>query len=188
MRYVNITYFVHGTTTDNERRIASGWNNCELSDAGKDQSIKLKEQTKDRKFDFIFCSDLKRAVDSAIITFGNKVPIIKDERLREINYGDLTKYDSRVVESLMLKHIEIPFPNGESYKDVEERIRNFLADLLKKYNYKRVAIVGHRATQLSLEVIINKKTWERTMKEDWRLKNPKEWKPGWDYRVKDSTL
>jgi broad specificity phosphatase PhoE len=184
MRYVDITYFVHGTTNDNERGIASGWDNAELSDAGKDQSIKLKEQIK-KKFNFVFTSDLKRAIDSAIITFGDSVKIIHDERLREINYGALTKMDSRVVESLMLKHIDKPFPNGESYKDVEERMRSFLSELLEKYNRKKVAVIAHRATQLALEVIINKKTWEQAMKEDWRLKKPKEWKPGWDYRIKD---
>jgi broad specificity phosphatase PhoE len=184
MRYVNITYFVHGTTTDNEREVASGWSQSELSDLGKDQSIKLKEMIKDRKFDVVFCSDLKRAVDSTILTFEGNVPIIKDARLREVNYGDMTKFDSRVVDALILKHINEPFPNGESYKDVERRIRSFLDNLLKKYNRKRVAIVAHRAPQLALEVIINKKTWENAVKDDWRLKNPKEWKPGWDYKLK----
>jgi broad specificity phosphatase PhoE len=184
MRYVNITYFVHGTTTDNERGVASGWSQSELSDLGKDQSIKLKEMIKDRKFDVAFCSDLKRAVDSTILTFEDNVPIIKDARLREVNYGDMTKFDSRVVDALILKHINGPFPNGESYKDVERRIRSFLDDLLKNYNRKRVAIVAHRAPQLALEVIINKKTWENAVKDDWRLKNPKEWKPGWDYKLK----
>jgi len=184
MRYVNITYFVHGTTTDNEREVASGWSQSELSDLGKDQSIKLKEMIKDRKFDVVFCSDLKRAVDSTILTFEGNVPIIKDARLREVNYGDMTKFDSRVVDALILKHINEPFPNGESYKDVERRIRSFLDDLLKNYNRKRVAIVAHRAPQLALEVIINKKTWENAVKDDWRLKNPKEWKPGWDYKLK----
>jgi broad specificity phosphatase PhoE len=184
MRYVNITYFVHGTTTDNEREVASGWSQSELSDLGKDQSIKLKEMIKDRKFDVVFCSDLKRAVDSTILTFEGNVPIIKDARLREVNYGDMTKFDSRVVDALILKHINEPFPNGESYKDVERRIRSFLDNLLKNYNRKRVAIVAHRAPQLALEVIINKKTWENAVKDDWRLKNPKEWKPGWDYKLK----
>jgi broad specificity phosphatase PhoE len=184
MRYVNITYFVHGTTIDNERGVASGWSQTELSDLGKDQSIKLKEMIKDRKFDVVFCSDLKRAVDSTILTFEDNVPIVKDVRLREVNYGDMTKFDSRVVDALTLKHIEKPFPNGESYKDVERRIRSFLDDLLKNYNRKKVAIVAHKAPQLALEVLINKKTWEQAVKEDWRLKNPKEWKPGWDYKLK----
>ena len=46
---IKITYFVHGTTTDNEKEISSGWKDVELSELGIKQSIALKEQTKDKK-------------------------------------------------------------------------------------------------------------------------------------------
>ena len=39
---VDITYFVHGTTTDNEKDISSGWYDVELSKLGIKQSIDLK--------------------------------------------------------------------------------------------------------------------------------------------------
>ena len=65
---INITYFVHGTTTDNESGLSSGWNDVELSDLGKKQSIELKELIKDKKFDVVFCSDLKRAVASSSVS------------------------------------------------------------------------------------------------------------------------
>lgn len=180
---VNITYFVHGTTTDNEQGIASGWSPGELSELGKKQSIELKELIKNKKFDVVFCSDLKRAVDSAKLTFGDSIEIIQDKRLREVNYGDLTRTESKMVESLILEHINKPFSNGESYKDVEKRIRDFLNDLIEKYSGKSVAIVAHKAPQLALDVILNGKTWEQAVKEDWRLKQPKEWKPGWEYKL-----
>lgn len=183
MKFINITYFVHGTTTDNEKEIASGWSPGELSKLGIEQSIELKKLIKDRKFDVVFCSDLKRAVDSAKLTFRDSVKIIKDKRLREVNYGDLTGANSKLVESLTLKHINKPFQNGESYKDVEKRIRSFLKDLMKKYTRKNVAIVAHRAPQLALEVIINGKSWEQAVKEDWRSKKPKEWRLGWNYKL-----
>lgn len=86
---VKITYFIHGTTTDNEKGISSGWYDVELSDLGVKQSIELKDQTKDEKFDVVFCSDLKRAVDSANLTFKDEVEIIPDKRLRECNYGEI---------------------------------------------------------------------------------------------------
>ena len=41
---IKITYFVHGTTTDNEKGISSGWFDVELSELGVKQSIDLKEQ------------------------------------------------------------------------------------------------------------------------------------------------
>jgi fused signal recognition particle receptor len=179
---VKITYFVHGTTIDNEKGIASGWADAELSELGKEQAIKLGELIANKKFDIVFCSDMKRAVDSAKLSFGNKVKIIQDKRLRECNYGDFTRADSKKVDSLSLENIYKAFPNGESYKDVEKRIIIFLNDLLKYYHEKQVAIVAHKGPQLALDVLLKGKTWEQAIKEDWRLS--KQWQPGWDYDIK----
>ena len=79
---IKITYFVHGTTTDNEKESSSGWFDVGLSELGIKQSIDLKDQIKGKKFDVVFCSDLKRAVDSVKLTFEGIVPIISDARLR----------------------------------------------------------------------------------------------------------
>ena len=73
---IKITYFVHGTTIDNEKGISSGWKDVELSDLGIEQSKELLSKIGDKKFDIVFCSDLKRAVDSAEISFKNKFPIL----------------------------------------------------------------------------------------------------------------
>jgi broad specificity phosphatase PhoE len=62
---VQITYFVHGTTTDNEANISSGWYDVELSALGIQQSKDLTALTEGKQFNVVFCSDLKRAVDSA---------------------------------------------------------------------------------------------------------------------------
>jgi broad specificity phosphatase PhoE len=180
MRVVHITYFVHGTTVDNEKGLSSGWADARLSGLGKKQCIELRELIKGRKFDAVFCSDLKRAVDSAKLAFEGS-HIIKDKRLREIDYGNFTQADSKKVDSIILRHIDRPFPKGESYKDVEKRMRGFLNDLLKKYPGKSVAIVAHRAPQLALDVILRGRTWKQTVKEDWRLR--KAWQPGWEYKL-----
>jgi broad specificity phosphatase PhoE len=174
---VKITYFVHGTTTDNEKNLSTGWNHGELSKLGIEQSEELKKQIAGKKFDVIFSSDLKRAVDSARITFGDK--FIQDERLRECNYGDMNGADSESVEAYDC--INKKFPNGESYKDVELRIKSFLKDLLKSYDNKRVAIVAHKAPQLALDVLLKHKTWGKAIKEDWR--KTKSWQPGWEYEL-----
>jgi alpha-ribazole phosphatase/probable phosphoglycerate mutase len=184
MKLVSITYFVHGTTTDNEKGIATGWSPGELSELGRKQCMELGESIKDKGFDVAFCSDLKRAVDSAKLMFRDTVNIIQDRRLREVNLGDLTKADSKKIDSIIAEHIDKPFPGGESCRDVESRILSFLNDLSKKYPHKNVAIVAHRVPQLALEVLINKKSWEQAVEEDWRLKRPKEWKPGWKYELK----
>ncbi len=51
---VQITYFVHGTTIDNEKHISSGWKDVELSQLGVEQSLELQKQTTDKKFDVVF--------------------------------------------------------------------------------------------------------------------------------------
>ncbi len=179
---VKITYFVHGTTTDNEKEISSGWYDVELSKLGIQQSVGLKDKIKNKHFDAVFCSDLKRAVESAKLTFGKSVKIIKDERLRECNYGRFNAKSSQIVEPLQELNITNKFPDGESYEDVKKRIKSFLDFLRQEYDGKSVAIVAHKAPQLALEVILKGKTWKQAFAEDWRKK--KAWRPGWDYLLK----
>ena len=97
---VEITYFVHGTTTDNEKDISSGWFDVGLSTLGKKQSLDLRERIKDKKFDVVFCSDLKRAVDSSRLVFDGAAPIIPDPRLRECNYGIYNAQPSTIVDPI----------------------------------------------------------------------------------------
>lgn len=178
---IEITYFVHGTTTDNEKDISSGWFDVGLSELGVKQSIELKDQIKGKKFDVVFCSDLKRAVDSAELAFGGIVPIIKDGRLRECNYGKLNAGPSAIVEPMQENEcITNRFPEGESYEDVKKRVAEFLEFLKKNYDGKSLAIMSHKAPQLSLEVLINGKTWKQALAEDWR--KTKAWQPGWNYK------
>ena len=179
---IKITYFVHGTTTDNEKEISSGWKDVELSELGIKQSVDLKEQTKDEKFDVVFCSDLQRAHNSAKLARDGMYSIIPDARLRECNYGKLNGALSAIVEPMQEEEcITNRFPEGESYEDVKTRIADFLEFLKKNYDGKNVAIVAHKAPQLSLDVLIKGKTWKQALAEDWR--KAKAWKPGWEYEL-----
>lgn len=176
---VKIIYFVHGTTTDNIEHKATGWNSGILSEKGIEQSIELKEKINLNEIDLVISSDLKRAMDSAEYTFKDLKEILHDKRIRECNYGDLNGADSSLVK--YEEHIINPFPNGESLKDVEERLKNFCDYLLENYNGKTIALVAHKAPQLALEVITKKITWEQAIKQDWR--KTKNWQPGWVYEI-----
>jgi broad specificity phosphatase PhoE len=178
---VKITYLVHGTTTDNEQRISSGWKDAELSDLGIQQSKDLREKTAGKKFDVVFCSDLKRAHGSAKLTWEGMYPIIPDARLRECNYGKYNGESSEVVEPMQEKNITERFPDGESYEDVKARMADFLDFLKKNYDGKSVAIVAHKAPQLALDVLLKGKTWEQAHAEDWRKTHA--WQPGWEYEL-----
>lgn len=178
----HITYFVHGTTKDNENEVSSGWSDVELSALGVRQSIELKGKIKGRAFDVVFCSDLKRAVDSAKLTFEGKASIVSDARLRECNYGRYNGQPSSIVEPIQERMITERFPGGESYEDVRVRIADFLELLKLEYDGKRVAIVAHKAPQLALDVLLKGKTWMQAFAEDWR--KTKSWQPGWEYEIR----
>ncbi len=175
---IEIMYFVHGTTFDNASSKCSGWKQVELNELGKEQAVNLGKNIKE-EFDVIFTSDLIRAIDSSNLIWPEKEKI-QDERLRECNYGDYDGGDKSLV--IYEDHIDKPFPNGESLKDVEKRIRSFIDDLKEKYDGKKVAIVAHRAPQLALEVITKNISWEEANEQDWRKR--KAWQPGWKYVVK----
>ena len=192
---IRITYFVHGTSTDNEKEISSGWNDAELSELGVKQSKELREATKNRKFDVVFCSDLKRAARSAKIVFEGLAPIIADRRLRECDYGIYNGKSSAIVEPLQEKYLAEQFPEGESYEDVKTRVADFIEFLRQNYDGnprtqraeqsshdgKHVAIVSHKAPQLALDVLLRGKTWEHAFAEDWRKKWA--WQAGWEYTL-----
>lgn len=174
---VEIIYFVHGTTYDNAESRCSGWKQVELNELGKEQAINLGKNT-NYKFDVLFTSDLNRAINSAKLAWPN-INSIQDARLRECNYGDYDGEDKKLV--VYEEHIGNSFPNGESLKDVEKRMRGFASFLKENYDGKTVGIVAHRAPQLALEVITKNISWEEAIEKDWRKQ--KEWQPGWKYIV-----
>ncbi len=178
---IRITYFVHSSTTDSERGLATGWSPGELSAKGITQAGELGSLISRKQFDAVFCSDLKRAADTAEIIFGGKYEIIKDRRLRECDYGDFTGKPAGEFKSNPSEYIARPFPHGEGYRDVENRVAAFLGMLKKKYQGKRVAVVAHQAPQLALEVLLKGKSWRQAIDEDWRKR--KAWQPGWEYEL-----
>jgi len=175
---VKITYFVHGTTTDNEEHRGTGWNPGILSELGIQQAKELGKLVAEQKFDIVICSDQKRAVDSAQLGFSDKYEIVQDKRIKECNYGD---WNGKKKDWKSIEFIDKKYPNGESYKDVEKRIADFLTFLKKNYDGKHVAIMAHQAPQLAIEVLLKGKTWEEAINEDWR--KVKAWRPGWVYTI-----
>lgn len=178
---IKIMYFVHGTTTDNASKLCSGWKEAMLNELGKEQAENLGRVSRERGdiFDVMFTSDLKRAIDSSNIAFPN-VDKIRDNRLRECNYGDLDGEHKSLV--IYEEHVDLKFPNGESLKDVENRMRDFVNYLKDNYDGKTIGIVAHRAPQLALEVITKSISWEEANQNDWRKTG--DWQPGWEYEIK----
>jgi len=176
---VEIIYFVHGTTTDNEANRATGHAPGKLSELGIQQAKDLGDKIEE-EFDALYCSDLQRALKSANLAFGDQCNIRTDERLRECDYGEMTRNEF----TWGLKNYkETPYPGGESYEEVEERISDFLDYLVENHEGEKVALLSHQAPQLALEVLTKNKTWEEAIETDWREAG--EWQPGWKYKVEN---
>lgn len=175
---IQIRFEAHCTTFDNEAKRASGWNDVALSPLGLKQAEELGERNKGKEYAAVFCSDLQRSYKTAEIAFdGTDIPIIKDKRLRECDYGQLTQHPSKEIESEKPKRIDTPFPGGESYRDTVKRMESFLSDLRKNYAGKSILIIGHRATQYGLDHLIKNIPLETV------VTTPFTWQPGWEYEM-----
>ena len=149
---LTIIFESHGTTFDNETEISSGHADAKLSPLGKKQAGELGKRYEGKRLDAVFCSDLSRSYETGEIAFeGRDVPIIKDARLRECDYGDYTQHPSEEVKAMKPDCIDEPFPNGESYRETSERMKSFLVALLRDYDGKNVMVIGNRATQYGME-------------------------------------
>ena len=132
----------HGQTPFNSVRRLSGHFDAPLSELGKTQAKYACEYLiENERIDVIVSSDLQRAVNTARAAadfFG--LTIQTDTELREIDTGDWDgKYESELDEKyfelrqkIAPHDSDVPFPNGESHKQLNERIkRAFLRTVLE---------------------------------------------------------
>ncbi len=182
---LTILYSPHMTSVDNEAKRASGHADVPLSDAGRRRAKELGQHYADTPLAAVFCSDLQRAHLTAQIAFGERgLPIIADDRLREYDYGDLTRHSLAEVEPEFTRRIDDPFPNGESLRRVVERVGSFLREILPEYDGKTVALIDHRATRYALDYWCGEQTLEEIVAVKW------EWRdvPIWRYEVDAAML
>lgn len=153
---ITIFYESHATSVDNVARRASGHDDVPLHETGETQAREMRLRYGATDLDAIFCSDLQRAYRTAEIAFaGRNIRIIRDRRLRELDYGEWTGRPVDEMQAERGHRVTVPFPNGESYAQSAARVRAFLTDLLRDHEGKTVLVIGHRATHYGLEHWIN---------------------------------
>lgn len=173
---LQIVYETHSTTTDSETGLAGGWRPGVLSVAGRRQARELGERRGDDGIDAVFASDLHRAAHTAQIAFARTgMPVHLDPRLRECNYGRLNGHP--VTAARRSRHIEQPFPGGQSYREVVEATADFLDDLLAERDGQRVLVIAHSANHWSLECLLNGADLRDL------VAAPRQWQPGWEYAL-----
>lgn len=177
MRPAVIVLETHATSLDNEAGVASGWYDVGLSPAGEAQARLLGARRADETFALVYCSDLTRSFRTAELAFGGRdLPIVRDARLRECDYGELTRRPAAEIDLLRARSVTTPFPGGESYEGVAGRVRAWLDDLPPACTGQRVLVIGHRATFYAFEHLLAGVPLVQAVTAPWR------WQAGWIYR------
>jgi len=126
--------------------------------------------------DAVFSSDLGRALETVAVAFGSsEVPVFYDWRLRECNLGAMN--GAPVGELEVEKHVDVPFPGGESYRDVAVRVDSFLEDLRARWDGKGVLVVSHAAPRWALQHLVDGTPLEEL------VGAPFDRRPGWTFRI-----
>jgi broad specificity phosphatase PhoE len=179
---VQIVFETHSTSTDNEAGIATGWLNGELSSTGRLQARQLGARRRADGIEAVFTSDLGRAVETARIAFaGSGIPVHRDPRLRECDYGELNGAPASVIERERARRVDEPFPGGESYRQAVERVREFLADVAPEFEGRRILVIGHSATRWALEHLLAGGDLAEI------VTAPFDWQEGWSFVVETAS-
>ena len=173
----------HGTTDWNVQKKIQGNTDIPLNKEGILLADKSGENLKNTDFDVIYTSPLKRAYRTAQGIRGDRteIPIIKDNRLIEMNFGiyeGKTSEEREIISnnsfSNFFKAPEkfVPGEGGESFDDLLKRTKDFLQNMIEPlallspeenpfrpgHPVERVFISGHGAMNKALMMYIKKCT------------------------------
>lgn len=142
----------HGETQWNKEHRLAGRTDVLLNKNGIRLASLTAEGLKDVKFDLCISSPLQRALETARIVLNNRnVPIICDDGLIEISFGD---YEGRVCQDdnkniLMEEYASFrndPFgfkgmPHGESIQDVIKRAEGKYKKIIQNPDYQNKTLL-----------------------------------------------
>jgi len=122
-----------------------------LNDAGILQARELLRYFENITVDSVYTSPKRRAVDTSRIVFGKSRPIIKEESLREIDFGlweglthaEALKRYPKEYSAWAKDPLNAMVERGESFKRLKKRVVVFFDALLKNDKGKTLAIVSH---------------------------------------------
>ena len=146
----------HGETDWNKVRRIQGSSDISLNEYGRELARLTRDGLKKIPFDIAFTSPLDRAVETGkIILEGRNIPLHKDQRLAEADFGE---YEGILEEELEKKEdCFLDFFNrpeafqkkagAEDHNDVIERAADFLMNVVLpgEKNYEHMAVFSHGA-------------------------------------------
>ena len=140
-----------------------GWSNVSLIDEGRKQAKEAALWIKDNlHIKSIQCSDVKRAIETTeIVSEVLGVPYTLNSNLREQNKGKLNGVEKGIAYSAHPEFkgknvtVDTVFPEGESLRDLYDRIKDYLDEILKMDD--DVLLITHRGVINMIYFILNNK-------------------------------
>ena len=144
----------HGETIESVNGICMGQTPGTLSPTGVKQAKKLALRLKNRKFDVIYSSDLKRTFDTTneILKFHPSKKINLDVRLREAFMGKLQGNKFPKDWDWNNRPSDV-----ESHESICLRVRSFIEDIYSKHKHESVLVSCHGGTIMAFLTILNNK-------------------------------
>lgn len=156
----------HGETEWNAEGKMQGWADIPLNDRGRELARITGEALREVPFDLILSSPLQRARETAALVtgpsaayYGREIPVIEDERIKEINWGSWEGHSNKreSAEGLFDQFYEDPLhyegaPDGDSVRDVCARTADFLQDVIHnpEYEGKTILVSTHGCAMRAL--------------------------------------
>ena len=152
----NITRFGlvrHAQTIWNREKKIQGQKDTPLTSNGKTQALRWGQALKQFSWDRILASDIGRAWETAkIINQALSLSLQTDSRLREQDWGEweglrraeIELSHTHVLEEQVKRGWEFRPPNGESRKEVLERVRSALAEVGSRYGGEQILVICHQ--------------------------------------------
>lgn len=163
-RFTKLTVLRHGESDGNVIPIyqctVPGTN---LTEQGRRQAEATAARLKESNVTCIYASPLARTLQTAeIIAKATGAKLVIDERLREVAFGefdgksvdfsDLTLVKERRTHKLETQKVEniYHFPGMETWSQVQERITDFMRDVLPKHQGDHIVVVTHADPLLNI--------------------------------------
>ncbi len=151
----------HGRTDWNDRHKLQGMTDIPLNEEGRRMAEEAREAYREVHFDICFCSPLSRARETAeILLRGRDIPILTDERLREMGFGTYEGQENSFdipdcpINTLFFHPEDYTNPPGgaESLDSLFDRTGAFLRERVEPLlaENRDVLIVGHGAMNSSI--------------------------------------
>ena len=138
---------VRHTSVAVPKGICYGISDVSLAPTFRSEMDQIWQKIGSEKFDAIISSPLIRCTIPAT-ELARKLSVQTDSRLTELNFGDWEMaewssiFESPEGKNWFADYVNTRCPNGESFIDLTDRIKSFIADL-QKNSFNRVLIVTH---------------------------------------------